>query len=807
MRIIFVAAAAFAMSGAAFAQSGYKAAPAPLDAMISAPLTPHLIVSPPAAGPARAIVAQPYGVRTIAELAEPELRLAGFRFNPETWARGREPWTVTYYRSLALQDLAGGAPRPVTGLPAKGRITSAVWSPDGAYIAVTVAGFEDGRGHGLWIVDGKTGQAKALPGISVNSVLEQPCDWLSSSQALVCRTLPADRGPPPSAGAESIAPSVEASEGKPAPGRTYQDLLRGPADERLLDYHMTMQLAVVGLDGGVRTIGAPGVFDHVAPSPDGAWLLVSERVKPYSYQFPLSKFPQKVVVRNLADGRVAEIAANPLEDKVPIAFDAVGPGAREFGWRSDAPATLVWAKAADGGDPANKTAVRDELFTASAPFAQPPVRLAGLKDRYVSVSWGAKGALVEERWRATRLRRLSAMGSDGALKTLYEGSSEDRYGDPGAPVMVQNAAGALVMAQAKDGAVWLSGPGGTPTGDRPFVARLDLATGARKEVWRSSASLYEEAQDVFEDGRLLVRREGQTTPPNYFVVPPKGGQGRAVTKFPNPFGATPLAQSRLLHYTRADGVPLTATLYLPPNYKPADGPLPTILHAYPAEFKSKDAAGQVKGSPNRFPDYGFYQLYPLMAQRGYAVLFNTALPIIGEGSAEPNDTFVEQLVAGAKAAIDEGVRQGVVDRERVGVTGHSYGAFMTANLMAHSDLFKAGVALSGAYNRTLTPFGFQNETRTYWQAPELYYNISPFSFANRIKRPLSLIHGAADDNQGTFPIQTDRFYAALKGAGVTTRLTIFPYEAHRYDAAETLNHLVWEWDDWFGRYLKGGPAK
>jgi dipeptidyl aminopeptidase/acylaminoacyl peptidase len=799
MRVCAAIAALGCVSAAAAEEPGYKPAPGELDRLISAPLTPHIL---PAPGKGRAaIVAQPYGVRTIGELAEPELRLAGFRFNPDTWARGREPWTVTYYRSLSLIDLSDGRTRAISGLPTTGRITSVAWSPDGARAAVSVAGYDDGRRHGLWLVDAATASATRIDGIDVNSVLGAPCTWLSNNAMLACLAVPASRGAAPVASADTIAPAIEANDGKAAPGRTYQDLLKTPLDEKLLDHHMATELALVGTDGTVRRIGRAALHDRVAPSPDGQWLLVSERVHPYSYQFPLDKFPQRLSVFRLADGSVTKVIEKPLESEVPIAMDAVGPGPRAVEWRPDAPATLVWANALDGGDPARAVAERDELLTLSAPFTAAPASLARLQARFHELSWSADGnALIEERWRKTRLRRLSTLDSAGPRK-LYEGSSEDGYADPGAPLMTVNTQGAPVMADAGKGKVWLTGTGGTPQGDRPFASRLDLATGARSIAWRSAADRYEEAQAPLADGRLLVRRESATVPPDYYLIAP-GGRATRLTHFPNPFGTTALAQKKLLHYSRADGVPLTATLYLPPDYKPADGPLPTVLHAYPAEFKSRETAGQVKGSPNRFPVYGFYQLYPLLAYRGYAVLFNTALPVIGEGASEPNDSFVEQLVSGAKAAIDEGVRLGVVDRARVGVTGHSYGAFMTANLLAHSDLFKAGVALSGAYNRTLTPFGFQNEARTYWQAPALYARMSPFSCADRIRQPLSLIHGAADDNMGTFPIQTERFYAALKGHGATTRLTMLPFEAHRYDARESLGQVVWDWDDWFGRYLK-----
>lgn len=778
----------------------YHRAPEAMAALAEALPTPQLIVSPEPGGPRRALVAQPYGIRDIAELAEPELRLGGFRFNPTTYAKLREPWGLTYYRSLAIQDFPTGTPKPVTGLPEAGRITGAAWSPDGARLLATVAGFDAGAGHGLWIIDADTAVARHMDGVFVNGVLSPACGWMSDSARVFCRTVPADRGPAPTAGAVAPVPSVQENNGSAAPGRTYQDLLTNAVDEALFVYHMTTQQAVIGLDGVVTPVGEPAIVDVAEPSPDGQWMLTSERVRPFSYQFPLAKFPQVIAVTRIADGQRRVLAEKPLEDRVPISFDAVGPGPRAPSWRSDAPATVYWLNALDGGDPAREAEQRDALVTLAAPFDSEPVTVARAPTRVAGVFWGdANNAVLEEAWYKTRARRISRFDPslpDAPLTTLYEGASDDRYGDPGDPLTTTNPQGKPIL-DIRDGAIVFSAIGGTPEGDRPTVLTLSLADGARTELWRSAADFYEAPQALLADGRVLSRRESATVTPNFRL-----SDGAAVTAFDSPYGDRPLAQRRLLHYQRADGVPLTATLYLPPDYKLEDGPLPTILHAYPAEFKSRDSAGQVQGSPNLYPEYGFYDLPPLLAQAGFAVLFDASLPVLGEGGTEPNDTFVEQIVAGAQAAIDEGVRLGVVDRDRVGATGHSYGAFMTANLLAHSDLFKAGVALSGAYNRSLTPFGFQREERTYWQNPTLYYEMSPFSYADRIKEPLLLIHGAADDNQGTFPIQSERFYAALKGNGATTKLIFLPHEAHRYDARQSINEVLWEWTDWFDRHLR-----
>jgi dipeptidyl aminopeptidase/acylaminoacyl peptidase len=363
-----------------------------------------------------------------------------------------------------------------------------------------------------------------------------------------------------------------------------------------------------------------------------------------------------------------------------------------------------------------------------------------------------------------------------------------------------------VLELTADGSgIYFSSPGASPEGDRPFIAVMNASTGKEDQIWRSAAPWYELPTAIIDPSKslLLVRRESQEQPPNYFLRD-AAGQLNQVTDFPNPYGDTPLPKKQILRYKRADGLELSANLYLPPGYKPSDGPLPALLEAYPVEYKSRSAAGQITGSPYQFPRFSWAGPVFFVTQ-GYAVLENAAIPIVGEGDAQPNDTYVEQLVAGAKAAIDEGARLGVVDRNRVAVMGHSYGAFMTANLLAHSDLFKAGIARSGAYNRTLTPFGFQNEERTYWEAPDVYFKMSPFSYADKIKAPLLLIHGEADNNPGTFPIQSERFYDALKGHGATVRLVFLPLEAHGYADRESLLHMLWEMNNWLNTYVKNPP--
>jgi len=787
----------------------YQQPPKAIVDIVDALPTPGVELSPAgsAAGKRWMLIEHFSGLPTIAELAQPELRLAGLRFNPKTDgpSRGR------YDTSLELQALPNGKAIAVSGLPSHAKIRFADWSPDGRKISfVNISDAKEDAGLSLWIVDVATAQARRLPGIGLNGIFGSPCEWLSDSQSLVCRTVPADRGPAPSRSEIPTGPVIQENLGRVTPGATFEDLLKNPEDEQFFDYYATSQVQLIRLDGTVKPIGKSGVFENATPSPDGGYVLLFERHHPYSYLLPFEAFPERVSVVNLKTGTAKQLADKPLEDNLPNIHDAVPPGPRDHEWRSDATASVFWVEAGDGGDPRKDAAVRDSLFLLDAPFESAPRKLAELPVRYRRVAWGNDHlALVEERRWKDRKRILLEIAPAAAATSvkLFEGSFDDRYHDPGQPLEETNAAGKPVMQTTPDGnGVYFRGQGASAEGDKPFLSAMNVANGESKRVWQSAAPYFEIAQAVLDPavGTILIRRESQDKNPNYYIQKMGASSAEQVTFFPNPYGSGALPKKQVLHYKRSDGVDLSANLYLPPGYKPADGPLPALMEAYPTEYKTKAAAGQVTGSPYQFAFLNWGSPVPFATQ-GYAVLESASIPIIGEGNSEPNDTYVEQLVASAKAAIDEGVRLGVVDRGRVAVMGHSYGAFMTANLLAHSDLFKAGIARSGAYNRTLTPFGFQNEERTYWQAPEVYYKMSPFSFADKIKTPILLIHGEADNNSGTFPIQSERLFSALKGHGATVRFVLLPLESHGYAGRESVLHMFWEMNNWLNTYVKNPP--
>ncbi len=782
----------------------YQKPPAAIEELLDAPLTPVVMPSPDRS---MLLVQQPQSFPTIAEVAQPRYRLAGIRFNPATNGPSREVSIV----KLWLQPIAGGAQQPIAGLPAALKASRLAWSPDSKHVAFVQ---KETMGLELWVVDAAKNSAHRVGSFKLNAVLGEPCQWMADSRAMLCKIVPAARGTAPASSEVPQGPNVEENLGKVTPARTYEDLLKTPTDEAIFAFYATSDLAVVSLDGDARVLPVKGLIAQAQPSPDGRFALVETVHRPFSYALPARNFPARVSVVTLKSGLSTDLSDHPLLDSIPIAFDAVQVGPRDYTWRSDAPASLVWIEARDGGDPKVTAAVRDRLVGLAAPFEGPGEVLLESPLRIRSVEWANDHLALATEWRWSD-RHIAYVAFDpssrgGKGTSLYEGSSQDRYHSPGRPVSQENARGKPALQLTRDGkGVYFFSVGATPEGDLPFVGVMPVRGGSEQIKWRSAKRMYEEPISLLADDKVLVRQESQSISPNYFVatLPQRAGVPqplKQVTKFPSPYAGMKLPTKQLLKYQRADGLELTATLWLPAGYDKSQGPLPTLMEAYPAEFKTRAAAGQVSGSPLRFPRIGWGSPV-FFTQTGYAVLENASIPIVGEGDAQPNDTYVEQLVAGAKAAINAGAALGVVDVKRVAVMGHSYGAFMTANLLAHSDMFRAGIARSGAYNRTLTPFGFQAEERTYWQAPDLYFKMSPFSYADKIRTPILLIHGEADDNQGTFPIQSERFYVALKGHGATVRLVFLPLEAHGYEAHESLSHMLWEMNRWLDTYVK--PAQ
>jgi dipeptidyl aminopeptidase/acylaminoacyl peptidase len=781
----------------------YRMPPAEIAEIIDAPPVPHISVSPDNEW---ILLLKRPNLPSIEEIAQPELRLAGRRINPRT----NGPSRSFPYTGLVLKRISDLEEREITNLPDNAQIRNVVWSPDGKKVAFTNTIAE---GIELWVVDVKQGEAEKIPGIMLNDASGEPFHWLSDSRTIICKTIPAARGPAPEKPAIPQGPIIQENLGQKAPAVTYADLLKNPHDEELLEYYMNTRLVQANINGETISFGLPGMIARAEPSPDGQYILVEKKHRPFSYLVNVRHFPTSVEIWDLKGNIVRLVADQPLAEDVPTVTAAVRSGPRDFDWRDDAGAILYWAEALDGGDPRNEVDVREQIYNLEAPFKGNPIPLITLNLRYRNIKWKDENlALISEWWWTTRRFRTWIFAPRSPRikpEVLLDYIWEDRYNHPGTPLIQPSAAGRRVLLTGDDGrSIFLCGDGASPEGNRPFLDRFDLKTMIKERMWRSEAPYYEKPVRLLDAKKqhLLTSRESTVKPPNYFVRDLRKGKIRQLTSFPHPTPQLADVYKELIRYKRGDGIEMTAILYLPAGYKPEDGPLPTLIWAYPHEFKSADAAGQVTDSPYRFIKVGWWSPMLWLTQ-GYAVVDNPSMPIIGEGDREPNDTFVEQLVEDARAVIEEAVRRGVADPDRIAVGGHSYGAFMAANLLAHSDLFCAGIARTGAYNRTLTPFGFQNEDRTLWEAPEVYFEMSPFMHIDKIDEPILLIHGEADNNPGTFPMQSQRFFNALKGHGATCRLIMLPHECHGYRARESIMHMAWEMDRWLDKYVKNAPPR
>jgi dipeptidyl aminopeptidase/acylaminoacyl peptidase len=736
---------------------------------------------------------------TIEELSQPEYRLAGSRINPANFGPSR----ASYVTAIRIKNMKGNKEYAVSGLPANARISHVSWSPSEKTIAFTIT---SNNAITLWKADIATGAAAQVSNRRLNDIAGPVFSWIDDNRILAL-AVPTAIGNAPEKPLAPAGPTVQQTSGKAAPAATYQDMLKNPYDEQLFEYYFQSE-PVIFSNTGEQVIGQPAIYVTATPSPDNQYLLVEKLHRPYSYLVGANRFPTEIAVWKMNGELVKQLASNPLDEVRPKGFDATSNYPRRFSWRNDAAATIWWVQALDGGDPKKEVPFRDVVNTLPAPFTAAPAELVKTVNRFAGMSWANNQlALVSDAnstKQTVKVSRINPAHPEQSPVTIIDRSENDRYNDPGDPVMVKNQYNRSVLYVSPVHELLMTAPGASPEGDRPFLSAFNVDNSKQRILWRSQAPYYEEIADVTDPAKLVVvvARESVTSPVNYYLQDLKKKTSVALTAFPHPQPQLKGVQKQLLKYKRKDGVDLTAMLYLPEGYDPAkDGRLPVLMWAYPREYKSASDAAQVRGSAYKFTrvNYGSPIFW---VTRGFAVMDATEMPIVGEGDKEPNDTFIEQLVMNADAAVDKITAMGVGDKSRIAVGGHSYGAFMTSNLLAHTNLFKAGISRSGAYNRTLTPFGFQNEQRTYWQAPEVYYKMSPFSYADKIKAPILMIHGEADNNSGTFPIQSERLYNAIKGNGGTARLVFLPEESHGYAAKESILHMLWEMDEWLMKYVK-----
>lgn len=785
-----------------FAQESleYQTPPSEIMELVDAPLAPAVIIDSKGD---QVVLLYRDQYKSIAELSEKELRLGGLRINPKTNIGSR----TTYYNNMKVKKASERDPRQVNGLPNNARLSNFRVSPDEKMIAFlnTLPNKVE-----LWVTDIEKATARKLSSQPVNANLGYAINWFNDSNSVLIKTVPQSRKDLIDT-SEAIpeGPTVTLSEGEKAQNRTYQDLLANANDEFNFEQLTLSDIKKVSLDGTVSDFLPTAMYRAINFSPDGNYVMATIIKRPFSYLVPFSRFPYETNIYNASGELVTTIADIPLNEVLPKGFMAVREGKRSIAWRADKPATLYWAEALDQGDPEVEVDYRDAVYQLDAPFNGTPKLLLKTQQRYSGITWGNDHtAIANDYWwntRNTKTYIFNPSNSAQQPKVIFDRNYQDQYSDPGSFVTTRNQYNQRVLDIHNDRA-YLIGDGFSEKGQFPFIDEFQLKSQKTKRIYESSyTDKIEDLQSVIDikKGIVLVRIESQQEYPNYYIRNIKKKEHLTpITHFENPFKSLQDVHKEIIRYTREDGLELDGTLYLPVGYDlDKKERMPMILWAYPREFIDKSSASQVTSNPNKFI-YPFWGSPIYWVTRGYVVLDNAAFPIVGEGDEEPNDSFRTQLVANAKAAIDAVDEMGYIDPERVGVGGHSYGAFMVANLLSHSDLFAAGIARSGAYNRTLTPFGFQREERTYWDSPETYNNMSPFMHADKMKTPMLLIHGEDDNNSGTYPMQSERYFNALKGLGAPARLVMLPKESHGYSAKESILHMLWEQDQWLEKYVK-----
>jgi dipeptidyl aminopeptidase/acylaminoacyl peptidase len=792
-----------AFSQNAIADNDFKTPPKQLADLVDAPRQPSVRIS--ADKQWVAILARP-GAKSIEELAQPEEKLAGLRINASIFAPSRS----SGYTGIALKKVDGDEQVAIKDLPA-GKIMSVNFSPNSQYLAFIV---ENKQGLTLWKYNLKTKKTKQVSKHTINASLGgTQYRWKRDSTGFYTRLTIAKASDKPQASKAKIQPVIQTTSGTKAAVRTYSNLLKTPYDEALFEFLTRSQLAEISLAGRINKLGKAAMVKDFTLSPDGQYLLVSQVKKPFSYLVPARRFPEETQVWSVKGKLVTQVADLASGENIPKGFDSVREGRRNINWRSDVAATLVWAEAQDGGSMQTDVEHHDYVYTWTAPFKNDPKLFQKIERRFDDITWGNKNFAMISDWRfsdrQTRQWKFNP-SQPNVKKTLFqERSYNDRYNDPGRFIKERNQFGINVIKTLdNNNSVYLTGTGASAEGNIPFLNQYDFSAKKKINVWKSTAPYYERIVLVLNEQatKVMTLRESTTEQPNFFVRDLSKNTLTQFTDFPHPTPAFVGVSKEKLKYKRKDGVELSGTLYLPADYDKSQGPLPTLIWAYPREYKDKKVAGQVSDSPYEFVRVSYWGPMPHLAQ-GFAVFSGAKMPIVGFDGTLPNDTFREQLVSSAQAAVDVLVAKGVTDKDRIAIAGHSYGAFMVANLLAHSDLFKAGIARSGAYNRTLTPFGFQGEERSFWEGQSTYASMSPFFHAEKINEPMLMIHGKEDPNSGTFPMQSERMFAALKGLGGNARLVMLPHEQHGYRARESLLHMLWEQHQWLDKYVKNTTPK
>jgi len=799
---------------------GYRRPPQSVTDIINAQPEPSVIISPDG----RAMLLIEFdAMPDISDLARPMDCLAGLRIDPHANTLFRSSYRngLLYQPINPSQDNADLDPaqesvphriefndslKNLAG-EANPKIGSVKWSHNSHDFVFTVL---TEQGTALYSADVDTLTAKLVhPRFS--SVLNG-LQWMPDGKHLIFSIVPENHERPP-APSSPIGPRIQESAGDTSPTRTYQDLLRTPHDEELFEFHATTEIVIASIDGEIVQRWPRGMYADVSPAPDGEHILVTQLKKPFSYLLTYHQFAMDVDVCNVAGEQICQIADIPVAENIPI--EGVRTEARLIHWMSSRDASVCYTIALDGGDPNQTADFRDQVWISEAPFTDDPRPLMKVQHRHYGISYFARpGDMItteydrDRRWIKNRMYDTQKSLSDSAV--IVDRSIRDKYNDPGRIVQCCDSSGHYIV-DLRGEHVFRCGVGASESGNRPFLDRQNLTSLQTQRIWQCDDQSLESVVKLLPDDRSdvlvwLSSHQTPSSPPNLLLreydatekAEQTNGTPRSITHFGDPTPQIRGIKKEIVTYHRSDGVQLSATLYLPSDHQPGQR-LPLLVWAYPQEFNDPSTAGQVSGSSQRFTRMIGISHLTLVTQ-GYAVMDNATMPVIGDPETM-NDTFIEQIVDAAQAAVDFAVKRGVADRDRTAVGGHSYGAFMTANLLAHSQIFRAGIARSGAYNRTLTPFGFQSERRSYWDAKHIYNSISPFMSADKIQRPLLIMHGEKDSNSGTFPLQSERLYQAIKGNGGTTRLVVLPHESHNYLATQSVLHTQAEMIAWLHKHV------
>ncbi|NQV19258.1 MAG: S9 family peptidase [Armatimonadetes bacterium] len=733
--------------------------------------------------------------QTLENISQPFVELAGEKISIKLNA----PIKTYPDTSLTIHNFETGEKIPVK-LPKNIKIRNRKLSFDHSKLALSL---ETENGIKLLIIDVETGTFKPIENLFINDVFgDGGFQWLSDNKTLLINSIPKNRGEIPPKPKIPLSPIIEETIGKISQTRTYQNLLKNKYDEELFDYYFTSQLVLIDVSNlEITEIGKSGIYSEVEIAPNNQFVFISQIQRPYSYELPYYRFPKKFQVWKMDGEVIKAIYDRPLQDQIPIGGTYIGP--RSFRWQPLKDAALVWVEALDEGNPKKEVDFRDKILRLDLFSGKSAEVIFKTEHRFFDIDWSEDcDELIFSEYDRDKLWRrkwLFKIG-DKNPRLIFDLSIRDRYNSPGDLVKKTTINGKQVFIKKDNNVYFINNSGATPAGNFPYLAKFNLDSKEKEILFRSRENFFERIYGFIGDGfnKIAIKSENQTTPPNFFFVNLDSKEREEISNYPHPYPDLTITKE-LIFYERNDGVPLTGILYLPANHQREER-LPLVINAYPEEYADKSTAGQVKTSAERFMTFSGSSVRFFVLE-GYAVLMRASIPIIGDPETV-NETFIEQTVNSVKAAIDYLDERGIIDPQQVGIVGHSYGAFMVANVLAHSDLCVAGIGKTGAYNRTLTPFGFQSERRTFWEAKDFYMKVSPFMFAEKIKEPLLLIHGEDDPNSGTFPMQSKRMYQALKGNGATAKLVILPFEGHGYSAKESNLHVLAEMMDWFDKYVK-----